>query len=481
MGSSAQARPVTLLAEPGHLGADAFLRFVVVVGVLNSLIAAFLLCRLPAAHAPSLMALFIRAIVFVAIGALAGTAGSWFYWRRSSAPFSPDFPVTFRLFALVCAIGWIWAPAIVLFSSQDSAVTPALSALAASLLAAYLRRILPSAGLDAHSSAQAWQDRELFTDSTFTVRHEWHGYVIAICLYAAFYALDRRWSLNAGCLFAFSAFLFAWKRTLAPAEPVNSREHGAHAARRLARAAVPAILVTLSALLFGVARRNQTIALRLAASRGADADSHPRHRNSGFGVAGYESIILWPVPEKKQIVPPAPEVNLLAKGVKRPLTIRFTGAYWYFQPPDKQPGPRALQAHGSPLGASIRSANTLPLMMEAHQHLAASVRLATCAEIQVGIESRNGTRGPVSMAVLLADSASPKKSTLYLGQQTLLPGSAGDSSTGSSAGDETLRFFIPARAAIRSFDEITVMFFPESGYFETGPKVAIDEFQLIPR
>jgi hypothetical protein len=481
MGSSAQARPITLLAEPGHLSANAFLRFLVVVGVLNSLIAAFLLCRLPAAHTPSLTALFIRAVVYVAIGALAGTAGSWFYWRRSSAPFSPDFPVTFRLFALVCAIGWIWAPAIVLFSSQDSAVTPALSTLASALLAAYLRKIFPSANLDAHPSVHAWQDRELFTDSTFTVRHEWHGYVIAVCLYAAFYALGRRWILDAGCLFAFCAFLFAWKRTLAPAGPVNSEVQSARAARRLAYAALPAILVTVSALLFGVARRNQAFALRTVTGRAADAVSHPRHRDSGFGISGYESIILWPVPEKKQIVPPAPEINLLAKGTKRSLVIRFTGAYWYFQPPDKQPGPRALQAHGTPLATNIRSTNTFPLLMEAHQHLAAPIRLATCAEIQVGIESRNGTRGPVSMAVLLTDSASPKKSTVYLGQQTFLPGNAADSSIGSSAGDETLRFFIPARASIRKFDEITLMFFPEVGYFETGPKVAIDRFNLIPR
>jgi hypothetical protein len=47
--------------------------------------------------------------------------------------------------------------------------------------------------------------------------------------------------------------------------------------------------------------------------------------------------------------------------------------------------------------------------------------------------------------------------------------------------NETLRFFLPAHADIRQFNEITVMFFPGMGVFRTAPRIAIDQFTLIPR
>jgi hypothetical protein len=44
-----------------------------------------------------------------------------------------------------------------------------------------------------------------------------------------------------------------------------------------------------------------------------------------------------------------------------------------------------------------------------------------------------------------------------------------------------LRFEVPAGAKIRKFDHITVMLFPDSSNYDVGPKVAIKEFQLVPR
>jgi hypothetical protein len=480
MASSIQAGAIGLLLEPRRPGVKLFLGFLVVIGVLNSLIAALLLCRLPAAHAPTLTELSIRAALYVGVGAFAGTAGSWFYWKRSTAPSSPDFPVTFRLFALVCAMVWIWTPAIVLFSRQDSAVAPTLSASLAAVLAVCLRKILPSASFDRHSSSLAWEDRELFSDSLCTARHEAHGYIIALCLYAGVFAFDKRWTLSSGGIFALCASLFVWKLTLAPVEPIDRREQSAGAAFRLACATLLAVPVTLIALLFGIAHRDHPLAVPIASVRATHSNSRQAH--SGFAVSGYESIILLPIQQKKQIIAPLPaRDNLLAKGIKRPLTIPFTGAYWYFQPPDKQPGPRALQAHGTPLASNIRSNNTFPLVMDAHQNLGTPIQLALCGEIQVGIEGRDNSSGPMAMAVLLTDSALPAKPALYLGRQSILSSETGIPSVRSSQARETLRFFIPRTANIRRFDEITVMFFPEMGNFQTGPKIAIDQFRLIPR
>jgi hypothetical protein len=94
-----------------------FIVFVVAAGLLNSLIAAFLLCHLPESHSPSLTSIFVRALIYVAVGLLGGIAGIWFYWNRPSSPFRVAPPVSFGLFALICSATWVWAPSAVLLSS----------------------------------------------------------------------------------------------------------------------------------------------------------------------------------------------------------------------------------------------------------------------------------------------------------------------------------------------------------------------------
>jgi len=46
---------------------------------------------------------------------------------------------------------------------------------------------------------------------------------------------------------------------------------------------------------------------------------------------------------------------------------------------------------------------------------------------------------------------------------------------------EELQFAVPQPATLRKFDEITVMFLPESPNSGVGPKVAIEQFELLSR
>jgi hypothetical protein len=46
---------------------------------------------------------------------------------------------------------------------------------------------------------------------------------------------------------------------------------------------------------------------------------------------------------------------------------------------------------------------------------------------------------------------------------------------------ETLRFLVPEDARIRSFNEITVMLLPDIEHTFIGPKIAIEQFQLLSR
>jgi hypothetical protein len=492
MGSPSQAGIFPRKASSGQPGIARFTGYLVVAGLLNALIVAYLICYLPPAHAPTARSLFVRALIYVAVASLAGLAGERFYWNRSETPFETDPPLSFALFALACAAGWVWVPSVVLLSRQDSPASPALAAIGAAILAAGLRRVVPTASLlRRHASGTEFGTRELFADSVLTHRREVHGYIIALCIYATACSLITRYYLNAATPLALAAFLFAWKATLEPVDLPDERKTRSRAGRRLALVTLPAILATLFALLFDVEHRNRVSIANAAALSGVNGSSRSggssqkaghTARNSAIGVSGYESIILWPVQEKKQIVAPlTPPTQPLAPGTTKPRVIRFDGPYWYFQPPNNRPGPTAFQAHDTPLAVDIESRNFLPLVMEAHQSLGSSVRLARCREIQVAIENSENHPGPIALGVLLTDLASPGKPTLYLGQQPVATSQPGQFRIKSLAASEAVRFPVPAQDKIRKFDEITVMFFPDGEHFELGPKISIEQFELFPR
>lgn len=480
----------TAPVAPHPFAVQRFFAFMVGAGLLNALIAGFLLCRLPDSHTPSLQSLVARAAIYVAIGALAGMVGVYLYWYNPASPFRAASPLPFSLFALACAAGWIWVPSMVIFSEQLSAVTALVGGIGAFFLAAGLRHatsFVLAAKPRAPSPANS-EDFELFAESLYRPPREAHGYVIALCLYAAGWALATRSNSTACTLLALSAFLFAWKRTFAPSHDLDTRREYKRAALRLALIFIPAVLVTIWALIDGVAHRNYLAAVNAArstseaASADEDADQQTKSPPSATGFSGYQSVILWPVPEKKQILPPFPQqTSLLAPETTKPLIIKFDGPYWYFQPPRKGPGPRALQVRGTPLIHDFQTNNFISLIMEAHQTLGTSIPLARCREIQVGILNRDNRRGIINLAILLTDSSSPGKPQLYLGQQPVASSLPANFAVKLTPAGETLRFSIPSPSRIRKFDEITVMFFPDASNYDVGPKVAIDQFQLIPR
>jgi hypothetical protein len=477
-------------ADREQPGMTRFIGFLVSAGLINASIAAILLCNLPDDHFPSLAALFARASIYVVVASLAGLLGARFYWNRSSTPSNSDPPLSFSLFALANAAGWVWVPAVVILSTQDSLASPALAVLGAAILATGLRKIIPPVSIPPRPpwSAAEWPEGELFADTLRTEPREFHGYVIAVCIYIAAYDIHDQWNLWAAGLLALCAFLIVWKLSRDANPSAQSRNKGARAATRLALISLPAILVTLFALMFGVASRNRAEAARLAATDGASKGGGSNEKptrpagNPASGISGYESIILWPVSEKKQIVPPLPaESSFLAPGTTKPLVIRFDAPYWYFQPPSKRPGPRAYQAHGTPLVANIEANNFIPLIMEAHQNLGSFIRIDRCREIKVSILNRDNRRGVLNLAVLLTDTASPAQTYLYLGQQPVVTSQTGAFTVKSAPAAEVLRFPVPVQAKIRKFDEITVMFLPDDANFEIGPKIAIQDFELLPR
>ncbi len=203
------------------------------------------------------------------------------------------------------------------------------------------------------------------------------------------------------------------------------------------------------ALLDGIAHRNLVAEAALSegkkAATGEDADANKKSKGSTSGLGGYESLILWPFPEKKEIVPPVTSIDpFLALGTSKPLVIRFDGVYRYVQPPDATPGPNAHKAHGTPLALNIEATNYFPLLMDAHQELPKAIPLDRCGEIDVEVENRDNQAGLIALGVLLGDEGSRKKPTLYLGSKPLESTQPGHFSYKSAAVSETVRFAVPA-------------------------------------
>jgi hypothetical protein len=474
-------RSSMLLNDRSDRSPATFVRFLVFAGLVNTLIVAVLLCRLPSSHTPSLAGLILRATAYVLIGALAGTVGAWAYWRRAASS-GARLPLPFRLFALVCAAGWVWVPAVVLLAAQDAPAAAAIAAVGSALLAVGLRRAIPLLGDSPHADEQ---DHELFAATLLKPRREPQGYVIAGCIYLAGFALNDREHLAASGLLALSTFLFAWQLTQAPPRAVHPVFGRTRATWRLARITIPAVLVTLWALLDGVAHRDRV----------GDGDTASAHGNSAGGadtkrvtvadmaaLDGYESIVLWPEPPKKEILAPIPLApQPRDPRLTKPLVLRFNGAYWYFQPPSSHPGLHAHISHGSPLAVDIHSTTFIPLTMEAHQTLARPLRLACCADISVEIENRDNRPGALALSMILTDNTAPGRPSLYLGQQPIASSQPDRFHIKSTPVTETLRFVFPSRARLRQFDEITLVVVSDPLRIDIGARVAIAQFQLDPR
>ncbi len=456
--------------------------FLVLTGLLNALIAAFLFLHLPENHAPSLGSLIRRAVIFVVVGALAGTAGSWFYWRTSDSPFRANPPIPFHHFALVCAACWIWVPAFVLLSREDSPLTGPIAVLAAALLAFSLRKALPPAAKPTPPGEDG-----LFAATLRTPPWQWSGYLIALAVYAAGYELANRWIIDGSCLLACAAFLFAWNRTLAPRPQPIPQLQARRAARRLAWAIVPAILITLFTLLYGIGHRNRLEAdAALAAVRanpGSASDepssTPPRPprptasratRASSFGPSSRRSRSFRPFRTPSTCSPPEPP-SLSSSASTAPTTTSSRRI--------KLPASTPTRLSGTPLAVTSRPTTSSPSSWRPIR-LSASKSLSPAAA-----KSRSAYSTTTTAA---APSTWPSSS---LTQPPPTTSSTSASSPCSPASPTISPQILPRRrdtafphphpAKIRKFDEITVMFLPDSANYDKGPKVAIEQFQLIPR
>jgi hypothetical protein len=455
-------------------GIARFPRLAIISGIANALLAAWLLMMWHNSFQLPPAALILPALAYVACSALLAAAGARYYWRQ--AKFRSSF--TQQELMLSWAAAWVWMPAIVLFLRRDFIWAPMLAAIAA-VLPAYSMQWLrtkaersSTSGIE--SSATQPAPQPIFASTLQPIPWDWHGVIIAICVYAACASFWDGDTPLACIIASAGAFLFARRHAAAwdgRAEVLSSPRR---ARTRLIWSALLAVLITTLALMPGQQGSTGFGILSVAAKAAKKPDV-----NEPGGLGSYHSVILWPVkPEKQLIVPP----DLLnAAPLTQPQTIRFSGEYWYFESPAEEPGPNAYNDHGNPMDVSIRTVNTRPLMMQAHQKLAKPIQLSTVRAIDVTMLNRDNAPGVLSIGVTLTDSASVDKKGLNLGLQPLVSTQPDHFTVKTVPVSEKLHFVIPPQSRQRRFDEITVAILPSTSRMHSGARAAIDHFDLVPR
>ena len=156
-------------------------------------------------------------------------------------------------------------------------------------------------------------ESQLFAQSLKQAPAEWYGPVVAICLFSEAIVLERGWLFPACALLAVAGFCFAWARTPAAHSREQSIRRFTAGTLRQTKSALPALMVTVLAMLVGVRHDIQEWELGsgLAHRHGADDPAKTQKDQIRTGLGGHVSIVLLSAPQKQQFFAPQAKNPLL--------------------------------------------------------------------------------------------------------------------------------------------------------------------------
>jgi hypothetical protein len=443
-------------------GPDDFARACAAVfaGSVAAMLAAVQVCRLPAVRNLTLISLSLRCLEDLTLTLLAGAVCLGVAKLLLGSP-----PLRQRQLILHALAGWLFLPGIVLLARTWPAWVLPVAAAAAGGMAVSLRLLAPGEAEQEPLPAVAFA-------SLYGM--PWVGFrparalAIAVCAEAALVlAVAERFAL-AALLLGAGAFLLLWHWSAEVCVRMGRRE------RRMSVQAAAALawMICVLALLPWLAHHAGTIPLV------AQAATAPVPAQPHFG-----SVILWPPKQRvTEIYFPAPDALRNAGRMAKPVEIPFDGAYWYFEPPDDDPGTHPHIAHGLPTDARINlsSAAGGPLRMDAVQRLRHPLAMKCCSAIDVAVTDADTGAGLIHLGVLLTDGSLQGKPSVLLGIQPVAGSETMGLGTSRLPLDQTVRFSWPASHVLRRFDQITVIILPSVDPAR-GAKLAVRGFTLLPR
>ena len=450
-------------------------RRALIAGSLVALAVAWVVCLTP--HAARPMSSLWESALYVTVTGMSGAAAAWVLWPYDAAKFCFNFSAL----AVEAGCAWVLLPLIILLYQRGSMWMLLFMSLASAAMAVSVRGLDVARGQEPAQKLFEGHNDLLSEQLRPSGSRRWQPFVTSACFQGAILAVFNRQLLAAGILLPIGIFVL--DRQLPGREACCNGRSKKKPALRLVTVAAMAIFITFLTLL------PRSVSGSVSAERDSQFERISRkvapQGRRARGAArnfSYQGVILWPVPKKRENLPPVPHLNLLHMGPNSaPLVIPFDGPYWYFKAPDRRPGPQAHVAHGSPMAVGVHSADWRPLFMQAHQSLATPIDIGCCATIQVGITNADSRAGTIFLGIILTDYSSPAKPHQYLGEQPVVSSETASFSARAAPVEEVLSFPIPSDAKIRRFDEITIVFFPSPEQSLEGAKIAIQQFTLIPR
>ena len=164
-------------------------------------------------------------------------------------------------------------------------------------------------------------------------------------------------------------------------------------------------------------------------------------------------------------------------GKEKPISIPFSGEYWFFDWPSRRPPKSALIRKGNPATSTFTSVSREPFLMQAHQTIPEPISVTRCRRIDLVLASREKQPETVKIQLLIRNSESKNISQSLTAETTSittsLPAKEGDVSR------VTLKFFIPPQSRVQSFDQIQVSFHLSAPRSKRSASFAIERFDLI--
>ncbi len=219
-----------------------------------------------------------------------------------------------------------------------------------------------------------------------------------------------------------------------------------------------------------------------------DAKATDNRPKTGLNTTVAAVMIVGPVFPAVELYPEAqPHTRLVAPrlsatgGVSAshtdPLSIPFNGVYWFWRGPSDGPPSNSVVMHGSPSAQFFRSTDGDGMSMEAKQNLGFAVDPRSYAAIEIDIQNADPFPNSVSILLKVRNTALANKPVQSLGMENVVaPGSSE-----SHATTQTLRFRLPGKLAMGSFDELTVSYYLRGARSNRSARIAIERFRLVPR
>jgi hypothetical protein len=243
--------------------------------------------------------------------------------------------------------------------------------------------------------------------------------------------------------------------------------------KRLRKLAIAVLIVAFSFELFMMFVR-----FRLG---GAGNSPYAAEAAPGISSGKYRGVILWEDPPPHTVlVPPRLGAGRGVTKSRQQLTIPFDGVYWYFKFPDRQPPNGSYTARGSPAATTFRSADSIPLQMEARQNFITPIPMTCCGRITVEILNADRYPGTLSIDLILVNLGLPGQPSERLGPQPVTSTPQWVSGDEFQAATEVLSFAVPANPRINQFDSATVRFIRSGKRGVSSAKIAIERFTLVP-